>query len=434
MSISQNFPEEGPTLNLNFAGSRTLDPRITFTRTQTTSNGSTYMGRDGLIKYAGPDEPRFDHRYVNGEIESLGLLVEEQRTNIKPYSESLEYDLSWSRIYISVNEIISPDGLQTADGIVPDDVDGPHFQDKVFTSISGITTSQNICSSIFVKKGVGRDVWLQIYEESGNAYHGVQFNFETEELTFRNSNEYTSGNGITTDYGFEKYPNGWYRIWVAGYPNTTTTGRRFRLRLTDADGNLNFVGDTVSSYLYGWGLQVEFGAFPTSYIPRPDTSTATRTTDNASITGSNFTKWYNQDEGTIYVSQKLKSIDTVDRNSLVYLINGGSGSDIFYNVKNGDTNIFVFGDNGTNYSRWQENGDSTDTKAIWAYDVSGDDFKPYWNGIEGVNESNSSSPSATSHTQLEIGATVGAKYNGHIAQLTYYPQRLPNSQLVSLTR
>jgi hypothetical protein len=75
MSISQLYPAEGPTLNLNFAGSRTLDPRITFTRTQTTSNGSTYMGRDGLIKYAGPDEPRFDHRYVNGEIESLGLLL-----------------------------------------------------------------------------------------------------------------------------------------------------------------------------------------------------------------------------------------------------------------------------------------------------------------------------------------------------------------------
>jgi hypothetical protein len=119
--------------------------------------------------------PRFDHNPTTGE--SLGLLVEEQRTNIKTYSESLEYDLSWSRIYISVNEIISPDGLQTADGIVPDDVDGPHYLDKVFTSISGITASQNICSSIFVKKGVGRDVWLQIYEESGNAYHGVQFNY-----------------------------------------------------------------------------------------------------------------------------------------------------------------------------------------------------------------------------------------------------------------
>ena len=62
MAISQLYPAEGPTLNLNFAGSRTLDPRITFTRT----SSGTYMGRDGLVKYAGPDEPRFDHRYVNG--------------------------------------------------------------------------------------------------------------------------------------------------------------------------------------------------------------------------------------------------------------------------------------------------------------------------------------------------------------------------------
>jgi hypothetical protein len=80
MSISQNFPEEGPTLNLNFAGSRTLDPRITFTRT----SSATYMGRDGLVKIAPANSARFDHRYnsTTGEVESLGLLVEESRSNL----------------------------------------------------------------------------------------------------------------------------------------------------------------------------------------------------------------------------------------------------------------------------------------------------------------------------------------------------------------
>jgi hypothetical protein len=67
MSISQNFPEEGPTLNLNFAGSKTLDPRITFSRTTT----GTYMDANGLIVTAPADAPRFDHRYVNGEIEVI---------------------------------------------------------------------------------------------------------------------------------------------------------------------------------------------------------------------------------------------------------------------------------------------------------------------------------------------------------------------------
>jgi hypothetical protein len=152
------------------------------------------------------------------------------------------------------------------------------------------------------------------------------------------------------------------------------------------------------------------------------------------MTGNNFSDWYNQDEGTIYVSQKLKSIDTVDRNSAVYLINGGSGNDLFYNVKTGDTNIFVFGDGGTIYSRFGESSDSTDSTIAWAYDVSGDDFKAYYNGIEATNETSNNTPSATSHNQLELGATAGAKYNGHISKLSYYPRRLSNSQLQNLTK
>ena len=82
MSIKSSYPTDSPSLVLDFANSRRLDPRITFTRAQT-GNISSYMGPDGLIKYAGPDQPRFDHRYnsVTGEVESLGLLIEESRVN-----------------------------------------------------------------------------------------------------------------------------------------------------------------------------------------------------------------------------------------------------------------------------------------------------------------------------------------------------------------
>ena len=117
MSISQNFHEEGPTLNLNFAGSRTLDPRITFTRT----SSATYMGRDGLVKIAPANSARFDHRYnpTTGEIESLGLLVEEQRTNLITYSEDFSI---WTKQTTSpgvvgittTTETTSPDGTFNA--------------------------------------------------------------------------------------------------------------------------------------------------------------------------------------------------------------------------------------------------------------------------------------------------------------------------------
>ena len=78
-----NFLNVGaaPSLMLNFAREKSLEDQIsgkdliTFTR----SSVGTYVGADGLIKTAAADEPRFDHD-ANGNC--LGLLIEEQRTNL----------------------------------------------------------------------------------------------------------------------------------------------------------------------------------------------------------------------------------------------------------------------------------------------------------------------------------------------------------------
>ena len=85
MSISQNFPAISPTLNLNFARSKKLDPRITFTRT----SSATRTNAQGLIEVVSADTPRFDHSYNSstGSVNSLGLLIEESRTNLISYSQ-----------------------------------------------------------------------------------------------------------------------------------------------------------------------------------------------------------------------------------------------------------------------------------------------------------------------------------------------------------
>jgi len=383
MSISQNFPSTRPSLNLNFARSKTLDPRITFTRTST----GTYVDENGLIKTAPANSPRFDHDPVTGEC--LGLLIEEQRENLLPYS--IVSSLTWSNTDTVTNNVtISPDGTNTAARIQV----GAGYVALLNVSV---TSGEAYTFSFWLKSVSGSGTWgINIFD------HGIP-----------------SHNRTTVNITEE-----WQRVSYTYTP----TGTTINVYVSDDRDNLATINDG-----YVWGAQLEKGSFMTSLIPTSG-STATRSPDSVTMTGENFSDWYNQDEGTIYVSQKLKSIDTVDRNSVVYLINGGSGSDLFYNVKKGDRNIFVFGDGGTNYSRWQEDGDATDTKTIWAYDVSGDDFKPYWNGIEGVNESTTNTPSATSYTQLEIGATISAKYNGHISQLTYYPVRLPNETLQTLTK
>jgi hypothetical protein len=78
-----------PSLDLRFADSKSLTDAvsgqnlITFTR----ASSGTYVGSDGLIKTALADVPRFDHDPETGE--SLGLLIEEQRTNLLLSSDTL---------------------------------------------------------------------------------------------------------------------------------------------------------------------------------------------------------------------------------------------------------------------------------------------------------------------------------------------------------
>jgi len=89
MAITYGKNYGRPTLDLNFAENKSLIDSITgrnlitFSRSQS-GKEATYVGSDGLIKYAGADEPRFDYDPETGE--SLGLLIEEQRTNFETNS------------------------------------------------------------------------------------------------------------------------------------------------------------------------------------------------------------------------------------------------------------------------------------------------------------------------------------------------------------
>ena len=128
IEVTADYPTIKPSLNLNFARARALDPRITFTR----ASVGTYVGRDGLIKTAGNNEARFDHDPET--LESLGLLIEESSTNEFPFSEDFS-SFVWTKVNTTVttNAATSPDGTSTADrlqigttnGIVNNNIVGP---------------------------------------------------------------------------------------------------------------------------------------------------------------------------------------------------------------------------------------------------------------------------------------------------------------------
>jgi hypothetical protein len=109
------YPSVRPTLDLAFAQTKILDSRITFTRAST----ATYVNASGLIASAAVNEARFDHDPATGE--SLGLLVEEARTNQFLNSGAMvRYDGITNALTVTTSATTAPDGISaSADLITP---------------------------------------------------------------------------------------------------------------------------------------------------------------------------------------------------------------------------------------------------------------------------------------------------------------------------
>jgi hypothetical protein len=259
MTIKALYPTVRPTLNLDFAKTKALDPRVTFSRAST----GTFVGSNGLIQTAASGAARFDHNPATGE--SLGLLMEEARTNLITYSEQLN-NAAWQSIstgtpVVTPNALVAPDGTITSDLVV-----GDHINTWIANNVGAVNAGQ-YSFSVWLKSDIAQtaDIFMS---------YGA-----TDVLTY----------------------------------SVTTTWQRFTLTVTRAATAGLYVGINVGNAknIYIWGAQLEAGSFPTSYIPTV-ASTVTRAAEVASMTGTNFSSWYRQDQGTIYQSVKLLAASPQD--------------------------------------------------------------------------------------------------------------------------
>ena len=397
-SSQNNFPSVRPTLDLDFANSKTLDPRITFTR----ASGGSYTDVNGLIKYAGVNEARFDHDPVTGE--SLGFLVEESRTNLHLYSEDLSNWSTETDATISSNAYLSPNGTQTADGI-NGTTDGSSAY--IITTLSNATT---YTFSVFLKYISGvTSIEIQIGDEPFSRSL-TTFNVQTGTLL-------SNTGGTATVNSIQNYGNGWYRYSITR--TTTASGGAFM--------DINHRTTTPSTVAV-WGAQIEQGSFPTSYIPT-EGSSRTRAADVASITGSNFSSWYNPIESSAFVDVIMKNSNggvgmpayAFKGSSNYYYGFSRDSVNPYHNVTTSNVNSYLYGtlsSNG-NYKAcmtWKQN-----------------DINSYINSVQNYNTN-----SVTLFTPdiLYLGAVTNTSniLNGTIRKFTYYPKRLSNTQLQVLTR
>ena len=196
---------------------------------------------------------------------------------------------------------------------------------------------------------------------------------------------------------------------------------------------------TTTGTIFPWGAQLEAGAGPpTSYIPTT-TAAVTRNADVPTITGTAFSGWYNQTEGTLFAewfggpvaTNKFPSIAAARQASAN---NSQNTIEIFQgpSLTNVSANGLVRVSNVDQMSR--DSGDLTlvGTKVKAALGVRTNDFVFMANGLQvGAVDTLGTLPTVDT---FNIGFnSASEQLNGRISRITYWPQALP-SQLRTLTQ
>ena len=406
-------PFSGAALYLNML-SGSLDSRVTFTRAST----ATFVGSNGLIQTAAIDAPRFDYNPVT--LAPLGLLIEEARTNLLTYSEQLGIGAgAWPTANVSItsNSTTAPDGTLTADTMTAISTGAFRYINQALTLTNGVTYTL----TVYLKYKTARYVWL-LGETSSDAF--AIFDLLTG----------TAGSvsaGVTRS--ITPAGNGWYRCTATFTVSSATASQQVGFGLSDTDTVVS-PSATAGIDTFLWGAQLEAGSFATSYIPTV-ASQVTRNADVATMTGTNFSSWYNQPEGTFVAD--FDDYSGIANFANIYLADDGTVNNRICILKNNsNTSIrFEVTTAGSGQALLGTTIGSAVNPTRHASTYKDNDFAACANGGTVATDGAGTVPSGINILRLgrDTAGAAGNLLNGHIRQIAYFNSRLPNAQLQALT-
>jgi hypothetical protein len=240
------------------------------------------------LQSAAINAPRFDYNPTTRE--SLGLLLEQASTNSFLYSSDYT-NAAWTKTACTITAAadISPDGSQNAQLMALTATTATH---GLYQGVTWTAASYTVSAYL---KYYGQQ-YVQVY---ATVVTPIYCNFDLVNGTAGTASGVGSPVGNIQNVG-----NGWYRcsITFTGTANSGNAGVFASNSLTAA-ATPSFAGNGFNGYLV-WGAQVELAPSATSYIATV-ASAQTRTVDAASMTGTNFTSWYNYSGGTLYLEASL---------------------------------------------------------------------------------------------------------------------------------
>lgn len=362
------------SLELNFLQG-SLDARVTFARADATTC-ATYFDATGKLATAAANVPRFDYDPVT--LLPRGLLIEESRQNLLLQSRDMTQAV-WSLTgsTTAAQNAVGLDGVANSCSTVTASA-ATHARGQVIS----VTASTSYVFSFYAKRGTMTDMKYSVYNVTGAAdiIPATSYYSQTNSSTFS-------------------------RITVAfTTPVGCTSVNVYLLRDSGVTGTAIF--DCA---------QLEVGAFATSIIPTT-TTTLTRAADSASMTGTNFSSWFNASAGT-FVVEATADTGAFSVTKHAFQLNNGGISSNQLGVSYIYQSAFVIADSPTSA-----------TKSAVA--ISANDYA-ICNGGGAVR---TGTGAMVTWDRVYLGAAYNGNYaNCHVRSLRYYPTRLANATLQALT-
>ena len=403
-----------------------LGPTLGITRT----TNATYFDSAGVMQTASTGVARFDHLPIS-PFTSLGLFVEEARTNLCLHSEDLT-NVAWTETNTDqpTTNNAAPDGETTADEIAATSTADQAF--AIYQAFTGRTAGQTTTISYFIKAGTNATKAQLAYDSNGGGTDGFFCNFDLSAGTKGTVTALAAG--TATSSFIEDIGGGYFRCAIVGKIAVGTVAR-FTISISDNISGAVFEAANLANNdsIIGWGSDIEIGTFPTSYI-KTVASTVPR---NADAILSNDVSWYNSSAGTLYVewSQPIQDTGIAD---IAVEISDSSSSDrwfMYNNTASTDTRLDIVSSSGDNAGIAAPGtmADGVLTRMVSA--AAEDDVEFYIDG----NRIGTGDPSYDPFTNANR-ITVGSRFagdlsyaNGHIAEIRYYNVRKVNQFLEDLS-
>ncbi|MDI9864450.1 hypothetical protein QM480_08945 [Flectobacillus sp. DC10W] len=391
-------PSLRPTFLLDLANSRFLDPRIKVVR----DSIGTYFDRSGVMKIAQANRPRFTHN--PSTFESLGILREEERVNYFTYSDCDGV------IGQKPTGIVSIVGDNMA--VVSNEIKGVGPNNLCCKHTRG-TVNDNNCGGMIFSADANTVYTLSLYYFVPESNIGNEFTLRAEGTSL------LVPVSRTIDTTFKK--GFWNREEI-----TVTTNSAGQLFLVP-----RFSG--VGNVMYSDAYQAEKGLFASSYIPTTD-APVTRKADSITITGDLFNELFPAyKEGTLFISALPGKKNNMYGRFFEFrgASTAGGQNCIAVNydaVFNNQVYCEVYLD-GVNQCTFTTAPNTPQGVAFqlafaWRYN----DSKMYFNGVESVDDNSILIPA-----NINV-LNIGIQLNSTIKQIAFWPIRLPNAVLESLSK